>query len=237
MPSTKNTAKKVSDPSLTCSFCSKEFKRETTFMVHLCAGKQRDLEKDEKHARYGLQIFRRFYEVNHRTHKPKTWDDFIRSRYYNDFIKVGRYIAGINAVNPSLFVTFLVKSGLPVTKWTAPSVYDTFMHEHVKKETPDAAVERNLLLMQQWATETGNRWEEFFIKVSPNQAAIWVSTGRISPWVFYVCGTADQLLMRFSDEQLMMVGKYLDPIFWDAKIKQHPDDVEYFKGVFREAGV
>lgn len=235
--SKKEPIKESPNPALTCGFCKKTYKTEAAFMVHLCVGKQRDLERDEKHARYGLQIFRRFYEVNHRTHAAKTWDDFIRSTFYNDFIKVGRYIATLNAVNAPSFVTFLVKSGLPVKKWTSPSVYETFIHELTKKETPETAVERNILLMQQWATQTENRWEDFFVKIAPSQATIWITTGRISPWVFYVCATSDQLLMRMSDEQLMLAGKYLDPSFWDAKIKQYPEEVAAIKAVFRELGV
>jgi hypothetical protein len=40
-----------------------------------------------------------------------------------------------------------------------------------------------------------------------------------------------------SDEQLSIAGKYLDPIFWEEKIKQHPDDVENAREVFKGAGV
>lgn len=242
MPSTKKKgpSKKAAaspDTGFPCGFCKKSFRSEQTLMVHLCVGKQRELEKDEKHVRFGLQVYRRFYEFHVKTKEPKTWTDFRQSKFYNDFVKVGRYISEINAVNTSEFVDYLVKSGIKVDKWTHPIVYETYIREWVKKETPGAAVQRNMLLMIQWATETGHDWRDFFRKVSPAQATLWIKTGRISPWVLLLCGSSQELIDRFSPEQLSIVSKYLDPGFWEIKMAKHKEDVEYLVNLFAEEGV
>lgn len=196
----------------------------------------RDQEREETHVRYAFMIFKKFHEINHRG-KEKTWPDFINSKFYNDFVKVGRYIRDINAINAIQFVDFLVRSGLPITKWIAPSVYETFVRELTKRESPDAAVQRNILLMQQWANDTGNHWTEFFRKINPAQATMWIMGGRISPWVLYLAPSAESLFNRFSEEQINIVSKYIEPEFWEVRMKSHQDEVEFLRQVFEDAGV
>jgi hypothetical protein len=233
----KQTKTKKQEPEFKCGFCDKPMVFESGIIKHLCVGKQRDQEKDEKHIRYAYQVYRKFYAANWKGQKEKGWGDFIKSRFYNDFVKVGRYIQDINAINAPQFVDFLVRSSLPVKQWTSPVVYETFVHELTKKESPGAAVERNILLMQQWATDTGNNWTDFFKKVSPAQATLWIKTGRISPWVIYICASSENLLMRLSDEQVEIVSKYIDPEFWAVRMQGHKDEVEFLRAVFDEAGV
>lgn len=241
MSSPKKTVPKrasaKAEPEFKCGFCDKVLKTERAFLVHACAIKKRDLERDEKHVRYALQIYRKFYDANYRNQREKTWTDFIQSKFYNDFVKVGRYIQEINAINAPQFVDFLVKSGLPIAKWTSPVVYETFVRELAKQESPDAAVERNILLMQQWASDTGNHWTDFFRKVSPAQATLWIKTGRISPWVLYLTRSSQELFARLSPEQINIVSKYVDPDFWEVRMRRHKEEVDFLKTVFDEAGV
>lgn len=201
----------------------------------MCSIKERDSRKEDKVSRMAFRVFARFYEFSSR--QQKTWNDFIRSRYYNDFYRVGKYIIDINAVNTPQFIEFLVRSSLPIQDWTKPPVYETYIRELNKKETPEAAVERNVFLMQQWATETGNHWADFFRKISPAQATMWIKAGRISPWVLYITPSAAGLFERMSPEQLDMVRGYLDPKFWEIKLQRHQEDVEYLRKVLEEAGV
>lgn len=242
MPMTKPTAKrkpkaKKAEPvGFVCGFCNKTFLREPAFVVHMCVRKQRDLEKNDKNVRMALQVYRKFYDTNTKG-QPKGWDDFIASRFYNDFIKVGRYIIEINPVNTPQFVDFLVRSGLPVNRWTSPAVYETYVRELTKKESPDAAVERNILLMQQWATENNQHWTDFFRLVSPAQATLWIRTGRISPWVIYITSSSEMLFNRMSSEQIELIRSYIDPGFWQLKMDKYPTEVKFLKQIFDEAGV
>jgi hypothetical protein len=240
MPSTPSPArrKKAAEPEgHTCGYCNKTFRLENSLVVHLCPIKQRDISRDEKVSRMAVRVYIRFYELNAQRGKPKTWDEFIRSRYYNDFWKVGRYICDINAVNTPQFIDFLIRSSLPLKEWTSPAVYETYVRELNKKESPSAAVERNILLMQQWAADTGESWTDFFRKVAPAQATMWIKSGRISPWVLYISGSAPDLFERMSPEQLGMVRGYLDPSFWEIMINRHKEDVEFLRQVLDEAGV
>ncbi len=233
MPS-KNKAK-PEPTGHTCGYCDKTFSRESTLQTHMCTVKHRDLAREEKYSRMAFKLFYRFYEFS--TKRTKTWNEFIRNRYYNDFYKVGKYIVEINAVNTTQFIEFLVRSSLPIKQWTSPTVYETYVRELNKKEDVNSAVERNILLMQQWATQTGHNWSEFFRKISPAQATMWIKSGRISPWVIYITDSAAGMFDRMSPEQIDMVKGYLDPGFWEIKMRNHSEEVERIRSILEEAGV
>ena len=78
-----------------CPYCGKEFTKERTLQVHLCEPKRRHLQKDEKWVINAFMVFQRFYQLHQKTHKPKTYEDFCKSSYYNAFVKFGRYMMNI----------------------------------------------------------------------------------------------------------------------------------------------
>lgn len=231
----KPKPRKKAEPEFFCGFCKKEFKSERTLMTHMCVKKGRELEKDDKNVRMGLRVYARFFELVQRS--KKSWDDFLQSQYYNDFVKVGRHIIDTNPVNTPQFIDFLCTSTRPVKEWCTQAMYETYIRELTKRESPDAAVERNILLMQQWATATENHWTDFFRLVAPSQATLWIKTGRISPWVVYICESSDALLNRMSPEQFTMIQTALDPDFWKLKMDKYQEDVDFFRKTFREVGL
>ena len=85
-----------------CTYCDKEFARERTLQVHLCEPKRRHLQKGEKWVQNAFMVFQRFYEIHQHNSKPKTYEDFCKSAYYNAFVKFGRYIMHISPLYLSL---------------------------------------------------------------------------------------------------------------------------------------
>ena len=83
-----------------CTYCGKEFIRDRTLQVHLCEPKRRHLQKNEKWVQNAFMVFQRFYEIHQHNVKPKTYDAFCASAYYNAFVKFGRYIMHINPLYP-----------------------------------------------------------------------------------------------------------------------------------------
>lgn len=237
MSGTKTKKQKAPESEFRCGFCDKAFVAERSLMVHSCVQKTREMERDEKSTRMGLSVYLKFYEKNCPGAKQRTWTDFRTSKYYNDFVKVGTYITEINAVNATMFIDFLVTSTIPIAKWRSPLVYEHYLKQLLRDETPDAAIQRNIMLMQQWATDTENDWNEFFKKISPVQAVSWMRSGRISPWLIYISGASDQLTSRFSPEQWALVETYLDPNFWEVKMNRHKEEVEFFRQTLAEFGL
>jgi hypothetical protein len=230
-------AKKQDIPAANrCEFCKKTFVKESTLISHSCEMKRRWLWKDEKYIRIGLLAFQKFYQISMRIKKPKSYDDFMERQYFTSFTGFGRYLLDINAIEPEGFIEFLIREGVKLQAWKDEAWYETWVRELAKKETPQKAVERNILLMEAWARDTGEPWQDFFRKVPPSLATKWIRTGRISPWLLYT-NAGSNLFERMSDEQLLMIKDWINPLYWSDKVKRHKSDMDFIKMVLKEAGV
>jgi hypothetical protein len=221
----------------TCEYCGKDFVTEKTLINHACEKRRRWLWQEEKYVKLGFYAYRKFYKTVYiNSKKEKTYKDFMNSRYYTGFTKFGRYILDISAVDPEGFIDFVIKLNVKLTDWTAEHVYETYIRELNKKESPDRAVERNILLMIQWSKDNNEPWNDFFRKVNPQLATRWIKMGRISPWLLYT-GFGSDLFSRMSDEQLNLVKDVIDPVFWSKKVAINKNDVDYIKNILKSAGV
>lgn len=205
-------------------------------MKHSCVRKNREMEREEQPIRWAFLLYQQFYKKNSNK-KSITWDDFAKSRYYNDFTKVGRFMESINAVNVLSLIDFYASCELPIKEWPKQNTYAIFLRKLLRNETPSTAIERNIQLMQKWSDDTGHPWNTFFENVSPNRAATWIQTGRISPWLVYLSEKSDAMLNRFNEEHWSMVGEFLDPNFWEARMNTHRHEVERIKTTLRNFGL
>lgn len=232
---TKPTKATSAEPEHVCEFCKKKFVTERTLVKHLCDKKRRWLWKDEKYAQIAFRAFQRFYQLSMRQKKPKTEMDFINSAYYNEFIKFGKFVVDVNAIDVPGFIDFLIKTSVNLSDWTKDWAYETWVRELGRKEDPYRAVERNILLMEQWSRETGDDWQDFFKKVNPNLAVKWIRSGRISPWVIYAVG--EPLMDRMNEDQLKLIRELINPNFWTYRIKANKKDFDAIVQILEEAGV
>jgi hypothetical protein len=220
-----------------CQFCNKAFKKEKTLSAHLCEQKRRWLNKDEKYVILGFIAYRRFYEISMGDRKEKTYDQFSGSSYYTAFTKFGRHMLNINAVDPENFIDFVIKSSIAIDKWCNETVYETYIHELNKKETADRALERGVLLMQEWGEENDKPYNVFFREISRPRAIYWIRSGRISPWIIFNCDTGVALLNEFNDQELKLVNEHMDPDFWTRKFEVRKEDVKFVRNILEQAGL
>ncbi len=220
-----------------CEHCKRTFSAEKTLLAHACEQKNRWLAKDDKHVRIGLIAFQKFYQLSMRVKKIKSYDDFMSSSYYVGFCRFGKHVININAIEPEGFIEYLIKMQVKLPDWCSDGWYEAWVRELAKKEDPMKAIERNILLMEAWALDSGETWQEFFRKVPPALATKWIRSGRISPWLLYARGVGEQLFTRMSDEQLVLVKEWINPLFWFDKIKTHKDDMQTIETILKEAGV
>lgn len=212
------------------------YQTENGLIRHDCKIKNRVMAKDEKVQRHAFNFYSKFFEKNFRK-KVSDYMVFVKSRYYESFVKFAKYTLDVQAIHPEAFMEFLIKAKVPIDKWTQDFVYEQYVRELNKKETPDAAVERTILLFQQWEQSSGEPWYDFFRKIHPNIAVNYIRSGRISPWILYSAPSSTELFARMSDEQLTIISKYVDPTFWGYKFSQDKEYSEFITTVLREYGL
>lgn len=223
-----------------CEFCKRTFVKELNLINHSCEKKRRWHQRGEPHATYGFLAWTRFYELNASIGKKKeklTYREFIDNQFYNAFSKFGRHLRDLNAIEPAKFIDYVIKNNLPIDKWTHDFVYEQYIRELTKKENAEEAFERNVMLMNEWAIQNGEKWTDFFKKINPNQAVTWIKTGRISPWVLYNVDSASILIERCSPEQISIIKEYASPGPWKLKFKKDPDGCNFIRETTRNVGM
>ena len=223
--------------SFECQFCKKTFQREKTLAVHLCEQKRRHINRDDKYVRLGFLAYNRFYEITQGSKTQKTYEHFAKSNYYTGFTKFGRHMLEINAIDPEKFIDFVITASIPLDSWCKDSVYESYIRELNKKETAERAVERGILLMEQWGREHDRPFNLFFREISRPRLIHWIKSGRISPWIIFNCDSGDAAIASMTDNEHHMINEYLEPTFWTRKFSTRKEDVEFVQMVLKEAGL
>jgi len=221
----------------TCKWCEKEFRNERTLSAHMCPKKRRWADREMTHVRLGFRVFQMFYELSTTASKPKTIEDFIRSQYYEAFVKFGRSCVRNEYLEPEKFAEWLIKNGKKLADWSKDSLYDEFLLEYVKKETGIRALERSILYLAEWSEDNSCDWQDYFKVVSTPRAVHDIRAAKISPWLLYLSDTGRELLTRFNDEQVKMINHIIDAKFWFKVFAKNTEEVEEVKTACETAGI
>jgi len=219
-----------------CKYCGQGFVRESTLAVHQCEPKRRDLQRGEKGVVIGFQTWLRFYELTQGSAKLKSYDDFCNNNFYNAFVKFGRHCVAISAINVKQFMDYVLKNQIKIDNWCKDKVYEEYLYTLLRQESSTDALERSIITMQEWAEETGNELNEYFMKVSANRFVQHILNGRISCWTIYCCDNGIDKFDSLSEEQVTLLLPWIDPEFWTKKLKDYAADTEMTRHILAQAG-
>jgi hypothetical protein len=227
----------VSSPSFKCKYCGKEYRKESTLTAHLCENKRRWQQEKEVGVQFGLQAYLRFFELTQGSAKLKSYADFVDSPYYSAFVKFGRYMIAIRAVNPRAFIEYVIKENKKLDHWTHEKVYLEYLHAYMKKEAVSDALERALTEMQDYADEIKMlaSFNDYFRYGNSNRICHHISNGRISPWIVFNCTSGVAFLEALTEEQIAMILPWIDPEYWQRKFQDYVADTEWVKQILKEA--
>ena len=221
----------------TCTYCGKFFTRERTLQVHLCEPKRRHLQKNEKWVQNGFMVFQRFYEIHQHIGKPKTYEEFCKSSYYNAFVKFGKFIMQIHPLYPEKYIDYVILSKIKLDHWARDDLYEAYLIDTLKVEPIEAALQRSIATMMEWSDEQNAQWSDYFRLVNTNRAVQHIQQGKISPWVLLGCSAGKKMLNSFSDEQLQMTQRFIVPEYWANKFKSYPADHLFVQETAKEAKI
>lgn len=220
-----------------CVHCGKKFMQPRTLFSHMCEQKRRALQKDEKRVQAGFMAFNRFFQLTQNAKKPKSYEDFCKTAYYNAFVKFGSFVNNVNPLYPDKFIDYVIKSGVKLDHWCRDELYEKYLYEMLKVEPVEAAVQRSITTMMEWADANKSVFTHYFNYVNLNRAVHHIKDGKISCWVLLNCDSGKTMLSKFTDDQLEYIAPALDMPHWVKKFKENPSDVALVKEICKEAGI
>ncbi|CAM6054968.1 unnamed protein product [Sphagnum tenellum] len=203
----------------------------------MCEPKNRVLSRNQKYVTLGLHAYQRFWQMRQNPKHVPQWDDFEKSSLYLAFIRFGKHVSNIKAINPLGFVDFLLRADVGVDQWCNEYYYHAYVRELNKLETPIEALKRSFVLMEYWAIQEQADWRDFFRKIAPSQAVLWIKSGRISPWILLTATSVADLFERLDSGQMAIVEENIDEKFWEIKMDMHKSAVEEIKKILKESGI
>lgn len=228
---------KLTSKSYTCEYCNKSYTKESTLVAHLCEPKRRWLQKDEKRVQLGFYAFQRFYRLSAGAKTDKTYDEFVKSSFYNAFVKFGSFVNNVRPLYMEKYIDYVVTSGIKLDQWCKDELYEKYAIELIRKEGVETALERSINTMVAWAAEHNSVYNHYFNYVSLNKLTWDIRDGKISPWLVLNCKSGKTALGKLNNEQLNMLTNILDPQHWAVRFKRQPKDVELVKQISQEAGL
>lgn len=227
----------LAEQPFNCVHCNKSFMKEKTLVAHMCEQKRRAMQKDEKRVQAGYMAYNRFFQLTQNAKKLKSYEDFCKTAYYNAFVKFGSFVNNVNPLYPDKFIDFVIKSGVKLDHWCRDALYEQYLYEMLKVEPVEAAVQRSIATMMEWADDNNSNFTHYFLYVNLNRAVHHIKDGRISCWLMLNCTSGKDMLSKFTDEQLELIAPAFDLPYWMKKFKENPADVTLVKEICKETGI
>lgn len=219
-----------------CEFCSLSFRKESTLYAHMCEQKRRYKQRKERGVQLGYFAYKRFYELEMNNKMPPSYEDFSKSKLYLDFVKFGRYVKMSSILKPNRFIDYLIKNNKKLNKWCDDKVYNDYLIDTLRKENPNDTLERAFTAMIDWSEKHENfEWNDYFRKAGTPLICEDIKNGSISPWIVYNCESGIKRLSEFNDHDISMVYDIINPDFWTQKFSNYITDVEYIRGMLKDA--
>jgi hypothetical protein len=220
-----------------CEHCNKSFTKEKTLMVHMCEPKRRYLQKDERRVQAGFYVYQMFYKLTQTAKKEKTYEEFIKSPYYNGFVKFGSFVSNVNPLYPDKYITWIIKSEVPLDKWCREELYDKYVIDLIKTEHVESACERSINTMIKWGNENNAPFNHYFYYANTNKIVYDIRDGKVSPWLILQSNGGTKFLQSIKDEHLDIISPMIDPNFWLDKFKKLKNDAQFAKNIAKEASL
>lgn len=221
--------------------CGRDFAKETTLIGHACERKRRLSQESDIGVNWGYRAYVTFRNHTCQSSTDRySYADFTTNRYYQQFVKFGRYCHAVKCLNFESYLKYLLKKNIKWNKWTSDQVYEIWLQDYVYLENVNDAIARSVINMtniKQYFQTDDFQISDFFTVVNHNRVCSGIAMGQISPWVIYHCKSGQDFLASLNLDQEKNILPYIDPCRWQKKFQEHTDDVAVAKQVLEKLGL
>jgi len=213
-----------------CDFCKKSFSKESTLLTHSCVYKSRYNDQNNPDVLLAFSVYKKI--VDPAGNRNILYNKFIYNKLYTSLVKMVRWIKTNNLYNSEEYINWLIKTNTNLNKWNKETTYQNFIYNFLQNETPERAVERFVLLAEEWAIDNNSYWQDIFTNSNTNWICHKIQMGIISPWIYLGSIKGQEMLTRLNSEQLDMVFSWIQVIATGFQKKIKNKDLQWMNNLF-----
>jgi hypothetical protein len=217
-----------------CEFCGKQFARERTILSHLCEQKRRWDNRNDPAYRTAFIAWESFMSKTYPHSKKKyNYEEFMKTPYYTAFVKFGLYCVDVKAIRPQSFAEYLLRNKIAIDYWATDSNYGKYIVEYLQLENPKDAVKRTINHLADIAEPEGIDVKDALRYLGINKLCNDISTGKISPWVFYNCDS--QFYDRLNEGHMALIQDAINPDVWQPRMLRDKNIADDIRNILKTA--
>jgi len=219
-----------------CKFCGAKFVTEIRYVNHKC----KQMKRDEEFRLPIGQAAWGFYEKWMKAYRRMVPgpDSFLKSKYYQSFIRFATHVKKLNLPDPDAFITLMKEKDISPTIWTNDQVYAIYLEFLDRRATPLSQARITINTLFNIADAAECEVSEIFDIIQPNELIVLLRERRLSPWLLLFSKKFKTLLIhKASDEQRIIMESIIRPRYWTEKFKKCPNDVAMMRKYAEELDI
>lgn len=182
-----------------CSYCNKQFMKESAFMKHECTLMLRNKEVQSIVGQQAYVAYKHWLEKQRRKAPPI--ETFISSQYYNSIFKFAEFCRETGVGDPELYIDLMVKQNLSPALWRRDEAYTIYLDHIDRHSDPLKQCEDTADQLATIAERLDCPLPQVFEKLHFGEILTLVQQRKLSPWLLFFSDAFKRRRARFSDNE------------------------------------
>lgn len=231
-----NTNNDVNDvDGFMCVHCKKIFKREKTYIDHMCKMKKRKIQSETVHGQAAFNFYsmwlksKKVSNVNHET--------FMNSNYFNVFFEFAEWKSKVKLPNINHYIRMMNVWKLDPKDWSDTQTYSRYMETSDHTRSVEDHIRDSMNTIKNIVIDTETDKKYFLNCINPYELGDYVRTRRISPWFLLQTTYFAEWYSKLNSEQIKYLGQIIRAKFWKQFLSEHEEDTNFIKQFIEQSGM
>jgi hypothetical protein len=164
-----------------CGFCNKSFVRESFFMSHFCAEKEK-LDKLKSHiGQTAYQFYAEWMKQCGRSVPPI--ETFANSKLFSAFYNFAEHSKKVHIHNPPMFIRVMRENGYDPIFWRRDECYALYLKWQDQVKSPEQQLLDTIDFLLQKQADYECDMQEVFMQLGSKKICEFLRTRKISSWI------------------------------------------------------
>lgn len=218
-----------------CSYCTRHFSGEMTFMKHHCEPRRRALELMSPVGQASYGYYREWMRLK-RFSQPSS-AAFLESKFYRAFLNFAQMVIDANISNPEKYMQLMVQNNLLPVLWVRDSAYSIYLDWVDKRADPLDQVQESVNFLFDICEKENVKIQNVFKHLGTQKILSLIRQRRLTPWLLFCSAKFGEVLKSLEKSELGVFNTVVNSSYWADRFQNHPDIIENVKKIAKEVGL